>query len=646
MRKFPLLTLCLVYPLNLNWLSLPAAAAPLPENSGAINVKDLGAKGDGATDDTKAIQQALQGANKLVYIPNGTYLVCGTLEWGKPHKRIVLEGQNRDRTIIRLQDKCPRFDNRQQPKPVITTFEGKSTGEAFRNAIYDLTVDVGTGNPGAIAIRFLNNNQGGIRNVNLVSSDPKRRGAIGLALTKAWPGPGLIKNVKIVGFDYGVKIQHPEYSMVFENLTLQNQKTAGIENRGNILSIRRLTSENSVPVIQNLGDDRGLVVVVNGNFSGGSAKSVAIDNRRGVLYTRNIEASGYKAAIKNGNKVIAQNAVREFISQDTPNLFSTDKTSLQLPIQEVPTVPEDDFSNWASITDYGATTGFKKDSTKAIQKAIDSGKTTIYFPKGQYLVTDTIRIRGNVRRIIGMESAILAKGNAFNDPKKPVFRLEDGEQSVVVVERLWAQYGFNAKYWIEQASSRTLVLRNSIVGPYRNTVAGRLFIEDVAARSWEFNQQEVWARQLNAENNGRKVLNNGGKLWILGFKTEKPGTAIETINGGKTELLGGLLYPASSRIPTDQPAFLSQESQISVVIAESQYGRGGRYQTLIRETRNGETRNLENNALPRRGGGSVIPLYPGSKELAPVNNKANSAETKSSLLGIKFGTAKMAIALQ
>jgi hypothetical protein len=636
MRKSHLLTLCLICLLSFNWLPLPAAAAPLPENSGAVNIRNLGAKGDGVTDDTKAIQQALQGANKLVYIPNGTYLVCGTLEWGKPQKRIVLEGQSRDRTVIRLQDKCPGFDNRDRPKPVITTFEGKSTGEAFRNAIYDLTVDVGSGNLGAIAIRFLNNNQGGIRNVNLVSSDPKLRGAVGLALTKAWPGPGLIKNVKIVGFDYGVKIQHPEYGMVFENLTLQNQKNAGIENRGNILSIRRLVSENSVPVIQNLGDDRGLIVVVNGNFSGGSSKRVAIDNRRGVLYTRNLEASGYKAAIAIGDRRITENSVREFISQDLPSLFSTAKTSLQLPIQEVPTVPEDDFSNWASITDYGAETGLKKDATKAIQKAIDSGKTTVYFPKGQYLVTNTIRIRGNVRRIIGMESAILAKGNAFNDSETPVFRLEDGEQNVVVLERLWAQYGFNAKYWVEQASSRTLVLRNVTIGPYRNTVPGRLFIEDVTGKFWEFNQQEVWARQLNSENNGRKILNNGGKLWILGLKTEKAGTAIETINGGKTEVLGGLLYPASAQVPAEQPAFLNQESQISVAIAESQHGRGGRYQTLVREIQNGETRNLENNAVPRRGGGSVIPLYPGSKQLDSLNNKVKGEEKKCTFFGIKI----------
>jgi hypothetical protein len=43
-------------------------------NTGIVNVKDFGAKGDGVTDDTQAIQAAIDAGN-VVFFPSGTYMV-------------------------------------------------------------------------------------------------------------------------------------------------------------------------------------------------------------------------------------------------------------------------------------------------------------------------------------------------------------------------------------------------------------------------------------------------------------------------------------------------------------------------------------------------------------------------------------------
>lgn len=618
--------------LDLNRISLPVAtvilgllvmpqvtcAAALPGNSRVTDVTAYGAKGDGITDDTLAIQRALEEGNRFIYLPNGTYLVCDTLKIAQTRKRYFFQGESRDGAIVKLKDNCPSFANSNNPKPVIST-EGLA-GQAFQNSIFDLTVDIGQGNPGAIGLQFLNNNQGTIRNVTVKSSDPNKIGSAGIDLTLPWPGPGLIEDVQIIGFDYGIKSGFPEFSMVFEDIYLQNQRVAGIENWANLLSIRGLTSDNSVPVIRNR-DDRSLVVLLDGNFQGGSSSYSAIENERGILYARNITSSGYQSAIDNSTEIIPGNIISEYISDGIYSLFPSPQSSLNLPIEEVPTVPEDNLEDWVSVTEYGANPDDNKDDTEAIQKAIDSGKSTVYFPKGSYKISQTIYIRGNVQRITGLGSTFTVI-DPLNNQNQPVFRLEDGKQDVVILEHFWGDYGGNDFYWIEHASSRTLVLQNIAVGSgkaYRNTGSGRLFIKDVAASDWVFNHQQVWARQINPEGNNVKIVNNGSTLWILGIKTEDQGTAIQTIAGGKTEVLGGLLYPGSQIIPEDQPAFLNDESQLSVVIGESYYG-GGHYKTFVKEIRDGETKILLSEFLPNRGSAKMIPLYVGYQEDSPPAN--------------------------
>jgi Pectate lyase superfamily protein len=605
-----------------------AIAFEMPEDSGAVNAKTYGARGDGKTDDTAAIQQALESNARSVYLPNGTYLISDTLQWGRPGQKMrVLQGQSQSQTILRLKDGSPGFNRPGDRKPVVTTFEGPSTNQAFQISIFDLTVDAGVGNPGAVGIRFTSNNQGTVSNVTIQSGAGS--GAVGLALTKQWPGPSFIKNVHIKGFNYGVRVAHPEFGIVFEHLFLENQAVVGLENIGNILSIRGLTSRNAVPVVRNIQDDRGFMAIVDGKLEGGSSTGAAIENQVGHLYARNIQTTGYQSAIRDSTsqdspKSVPGNAVSEYVSGKVFNLFPSPSHSLALPIRETPSVAYPNPKDWANVTQYGATPRDDQDDTAAIQAAMNSGKPVVYFPQGRYVIRQTIRVGGNVELITGMQSALVVQPPLRMQPA-PVFRFEEGQQSAVTLERVWGDYAPGGKfYWIEQASSKTLVLRNLVLNSaaaYRNTGFGPLFIEDVSAGDWVFKRQSVWARQLNPENLGRKMINQGGTLWILGLKTEKEGTAVETTEAGKTEILGGLLYPAMPRsreLPADQPAFINQESALSVVMGESSYG-GGFYKTIVRETRGGTTRTLMNDGLPRRGGNAnVIPLYAGYKDLGGV----------------------------
>ncbi|GAF88761.1 unnamed protein product, partial [marine sediment metagenome] len=318
-------------------------------DAGVINVKYFlyGAVGDGVTDDTAAIRAAINdalGKRKIVYFPNGTYLVSDRLAWGAPsawHCRMSFQGQSQANTIIKLKDSCPEYDDPNNPKAVVYTasllytsgpyaggkdWPGLGEGnEAFSNSIYNLTVDTGANNPGAIGIDYLANNKGAVRNVTIRSGDGS--GVCGLDMTRKWVGPCLIKNVMIEGFDYGIAVDHPENSITFEHITVRNQNVLGVKNNNNSLAIRKLTSNNSVPSVRNTGY-LGLIALIDSELTGGSPSVSAIENDSGVLFARNITTSGYQSAIKNFGVVIAGANVDEFVSHDIEMLFPTEAKSL------------------------------------------------------------------------------------------------------------------------------------------------------------------------------------------------------------------------------------------------------------------------------------------------------------------------------
>ena len=582
-----------------------------PSDAGVINVKDApyNAKGDGVTDDTAAIGQALgayPNKNKIIYLPNGTYLVSDQLQWaagsgGQSQKRTILQGQNTGKTVIKLKNSAPGFTNPLFPKAVIWT--GKAPAQRFRNAIRNLTVDTGTGNAGAIAIQFIANNQGAIRNVTMRSQDGQ--GLVGLDMSYTNEiGPLLVKNVKVYGFNLGIKTANKVNSQTFEHITLQNQKEYGFANYGQVISIRDLQSNNTVPAIYNKD---GIVTLIDAKLTTTEQASIqepAIKNDS-TLFARNIKTSGYQIAIQN-NKGTRQNAtgslVSEFVSHPIHSIFTSPQKSLNLPIEETPDVSWDSLNNWESPTHFGAVPNDKLDDSAAIQAAVDSGKTTVYFPNGSYIINQTIYIRKNVERIIGLEANIVGKG---------IFRFENGNAPVVVIERL-----DGVGSGIIHAASRTLVLSSMGLAfsggkaSYSNIGNGKLFVEDVVGGPWRFARQKIWARQLNPENSGTHISNDGGTLWILGLKTERGGILVETKAGAKTEVAGGLIYSTST--PKTTPMFTNDKSAVSLTIGECNFNSNF-YNNLVSEIRNGVIKTLDRGNTPQYCNGSIIPLYVGYK---------------------------------
>jgi hypothetical protein len=613
----------------------PARAQKVFPPDAAVNVTlpPYGAVPNDGKDDTAAIQRAISENGGTVYLPAGTYNLSGPIEWkdtrGKWQAHRVLQGAGPGHTVLRLKDRCAGFTNAGSPKAVVKTASqndnGDGTGnQGFENGVYDLSINTGVGNTGAIGVDFLANNWGAVENVAIVSGDPARVGARGLSLRRYGPGPCLIKSVTITGFDYGIDLDHWEYSVTAEHVTLNHQRVLGIRNLNNALTIRDLISDQNlsgVPVLSNpvnptYGTRSGLVTLIGARLTGGSSANAAIDNASG-LYARDVTTTGYRVAVRSKGADVPGANVAEFSSDGYGTVHDSPAGHLRLPVEETPTYHDGDLNNWAKV---GPRMTGENDDTNAIQRALDSGKSTVYFPRGRvYYVADTLRVRGNVRRVFGSNVEIKpAATHYFTDVAnpKPVFRFESPNDPVtaVTLERVrvefWDVYGSGS---VEHASARPVAIKDSALHAsgfaYRNAPgAGKCFIENVASDGWRTQRwffrhgQQAWARQLNPETSGPMITNDGATLWILGLKTEGAETALETRNGGSTELLGALLYPLAA---TDRPAIIIHEARFSGTLLLS---GANNYNYVVRETRNGVTHDYWRNQLV---GGRLLPLYTG-----------------------------------
>lgn len=590
--------------------------AAFPADAGVIDVTraPYGAKGDGKTDDTGAIQKALdehpnQGA--IIFLPSGTYLVSATLKWphgklaGGEEKNTILQGASRNGTILKLRDACPGFEKPEDPKPVVWT--GSKPGQRFRNAVRNLTINTGSNNPGAIGLQYAANLQGCVRDVTIRSVDGKGHVGLDLGFTEEI-GPCLLKNVRVLGFDLGVRTAHAMSCATFENLELEHQGKFGLVNEGQSVTIRGLTSRNVMTAVVNSGESAHLVLL-EANLSGvqGASTRPAVLNE-GTLYARKVNTSGYAESIHNASERVSSErsqVVEEFVSEPVATLFPTAERSLYLPVKETPEVPWDDLSQWASPTHFGAKPNSGRDATRAIQAAIDSGKSTVYLPNGYYRLTDTVVIRKNVRRIIGCEATI----GVPDLQGRPAFRVDEGTSPVVVFERI--QAGFGRTPILENPTARTLVVRDcfNVCGDITGT--GDVFLEDVSTNpftGWRFGRQHVWARQLDVERDGTHILNAGGSLWILGLRTARGGIAVMTTDRGSTEVMGGLCD--STGRPKAEPMFTLVDAYLSVSLAEYN-ADGNSFATLVRESRAGQIKDLSRGDVPKRTKGSSIPLYVG-----------------------------------
>lgn len=562
----------------------PAYEIVFPKDAGHLDLKrEFGAVGDGVSDDTEKMRKAVrENSDQLdsttLYLDAGTYLVSDTIQW---FCRVSMVGRHPAHTIIKLKDNAPGFQNKDKPRPVISVGDAPNNGDAMQSYVSNLTIDTGKGNPGAIGIAFQSNNGGAVEDVTIKSGD--QAGYAGLT-TQPWPGPALIKNLRVEGFDRGIFTSAAEYELTFVNITLIGQKVYGWENAGLPIEIENLQSYNSVPAFKG----EGTVVMLNSHFHGGAPKRVGMIYSGDSLYMRNVTADdGYTAALRDGS---GSTKVSELWKGTIHTLFPSSRKSLNLPIKETPNAPHPNPKTWVNVRDFN--TDNSETWTKAIQAAIDSGAETLYFPRDVYNIQEPIVFRGNVTRVIGMRSTLRIPKVLKN---VPMVRFEGTSSTPLILEYFNAaseEYRFNTLTF-HQAGKQPIAFKHCYGSLSNEPNGADVFLEDFQGTVRLKGPLNVWSRSLNIETEGEEpeLVNDGATLWLLGYKTEYQSTNIVNRGGAKTEVLGGLIYPVTEKWP-DIPAFVNEDSSLSVMVSYRVYAERAYHNVLVKDVRGGETREL------------------------------------------------------
>lgn len=587
--------------------SRPAAAerqpdVRFPRDPSILNAKtDFGARGDGITDDTEALQAALDAGcgvsrarTAVLYIPDGVYKVSRTLvvqsalgPW--------LYGQSRDGVVIRL------ADGAKECTAVLRTHPndgGSTSADWFMRNLRNFTIDVGR-NPNTDGIRWFATNSGILQNIRVVGS-----GRIGInAGFMGQSGPNLIQDAVVEGFETGILSQWI-WGETMSGITIRNCRSTGIVVNANCVAIEDLTVENThTALVVDMPNDwywwGGVAAVIGANLRGRDATKPAILNR-GSLYARDVKAVGFSRAIESSspNGSVSGPIVSEYSSHPARSAFETTASSLRLAIKREPRLPPDpNTNNWVCANDFGAAAGDNRDDTQALQAAVDAAarakKTTVYLrgvggpDPNWYTLDGEVTLHGSVRHIIGLGFARILRGKIGR------FVVTDASARMVKFQHLDSFGG--PPVILENRSSKSTMVVESCGVKIVGDGAGDIFVTDCPA-DVEMKRfgQKLWARQLNPEGDSDDglVRNRGADLWLLGVKHEGRGVRISTSAGGKTELFGMFNYHSGMPEKDPRPIFDVDNARMSAMaVREITFGTHT-YTVKLREKRGSEVRTL------------------------------------------------------
>lgn len=536
-----------------------------------------------------------------LYFPEGTYRISDTI----CHRHTSLRnGQGKDmtmqlrirgdgpgRSILKLTDDCEGFSG-EDPKPILRILKGESTNVAMSNYVEQLTIDSGRGNPAAVGLDFYANNSGAVRNVRIRSGDGL--GKAGFCIGRGNPSGMLIQDLEVDGFEYGAHLDTPQGTMFMagERWSLSNQRRAAVYAGDLSMSLRGVHCVNA-PLGVEFASPHGFLVLVDSLLEGTGKAAFQIG--KGAAYVSNVTTGGFDRKVATGDGLDC--APLDFTA-DGGRCRRVDPAGIvpRLRVEDPPAFSPEQ-GRAVTVDAFGAVGDGHTDDALSIQRAMRSGAAQVHFGPGRYKLDAPIDIPPEVEQVCFHFCDLVTGARMASLKNQGVFVISGDTNRPLLFEKLFAWEQFRGEcVTIDHASRRTLVIRDvhtQTLSLYRNSVeGGNVFLENAACTTgvvpgtpdhgrigMVFKGQRVWARQLNPERGHPMVVNDGGTLWVLGFKTEDDATGFLTLNGGHTEILGGILNCGGNR----EPAFESRNASMRISATTNSWG-GPVFDTVVNES--------------------------------------------------------------
>ena len=549
-------------------------------------VSDLGLDNTGTRDCTAAIAAKIAdidanftngqpGSNnkpEMLFFPAGVYLVSDEIVGDAA---VMIKGESRDRTIFRLKANSSGYGNAEMAKAVFRL--GHGNHDTYQNYLADFTIEVGSGNPGAIALAYTGHNNSAIHNLKV--KDLANTAFVGISIGKHPTPTDTVKNVAvgifgfadvaIEGFAIGLRFHEVNFGsgQGFINLTVSHQRAYGIyaEAGGARLLYNVVSNQsnpNAVGFCQTSPNSDRATSLIDCKFNrtaSGSATIPAIkliteDRSTPALYVKNtfIDPNYGRGLLLNDTELQSPQLISEYYKGTTswggitvPEVFSPDFTPQ---IKASIAFPHDEIRYYSNLNPEDWAIAPVDPTTAQLQATFNSGKPCIALQGNRVIWNEPIAIPPSVLLFNPNRTGIkyadsLAVSNdiylleVLGSPADPPLEIRD----LVATD---GHRGDNEpRYFIiRNRGGRSLVINSWMAdGLMLTGTPGVCLINHLVAQAITVGDGwKVYAQNLDLEQRTKPILKPNGKASLARIYAGKDSQVY--VNFIKTESAQGFVY--------------------------------------------------------------------------------------------------------